>query len=103
MVPKARTHSEAMQLQSLGKLTRHIKIITSVFPAALSLSLFAARSITNPHASDHITLVWLSTFPPENGMNERQPLKSFEAKMYAKCDITANANSRAVYLSTSRV
>ena len=52
-----------MQLQSLGKLTRHIRIITSVFPAALSLSLFAARSITNPHASDHITLVWLSTFP----------------------------------------
>ena len=27
-------------------------------------------------------------------MNERQLLKSFEAKMYAKCDITANSSSR---------
>ena len=42
--------------------------------------LSAIRSITSPHASDHMTLVWLSQLPEAPGRKERHPAKSAEAK-----------------------
>ena len=63
-VPNAMTQSEAMQLQSLGKLTRQMSRMSSTRTAPDVIFLLSAtRSITRPHASDHITLVWLSAPP----------------------------------------
>ena len=62
-MPNASTHRLAMQLQSLGKLTRQIRITRSVFCSCVKRSLFATRSITSPHASGHMTLVWFRMLP----------------------------------------
>ena len=47
--------------------------------AGRSRRSWTTRSITSPHASDHMTLVWFSTLPEENGINDRQPAKSADA------------------------
>ena len=69
----------------------------------LKRALFTVRSITSPHASDHMTLVWFRTFPSANGINDRASTNASDANRYAKCEITANMNSRKVYLFTSFV
>ena len=72
-------HRAEIQLQSAGKLTRQISRISATCTAGRSRRSWTTRSITSPHASDHMTLVWFSTLPEENGINDRQPAKSADA------------------------
>lgn len=58
-VPIDSTLSDAIQLQSAGSATAQISKVKITFAGILILLLSAIRNRTSPHASDHMTLVWL--------------------------------------------
>lgn len=62
-VPIDSTLSDAIQLQSAGSATAQISKVKITFAGILISLLSAIRSRTSPHASDHMTLVWLRIFP----------------------------------------
>ena len=59
----AAVRAEGEDAESLGKVTRQMRRVMSGTALRGRRVLFAARSITSPHASGHMTLVWLSACP----------------------------------------
>ena len=60
LVPIRKIAMVATQLQSEGKVIRQTMGIDSNFCQSFIFPFPKIQSITNPHANDHTTLVWLN-------------------------------------------
>lgn len=97
LVPIAKMAMVAIQLQSDGKVIRHMTNVIKVFCHVFQGFWSCMYSKTNPHAKDHTTPVWLNTVV-WNGIKGMP-----KQKLYAKWDIAANRNNLAAYFRWKRL